>query len=155
MSRASLALVSHLEDIDRIEAILSRRSPHTHAVLQQHLRNVRRSLVERLRQESRSEAEDAAKVMAKVMAPRVTVVEVDEASATVVSTDPCPICCETHERAACATTGCQHVFGKACLDRWCEVQLRRQCAPTCPLCKTQVVDITHHIVVPPSIAQPV
>lgn len=42
----------------------------------------------------------------------------------------CSICLETTNNNFCKT-GCNHVFHKHCIDKWCDIGV-----PECPLCKT-------------------
>lgn len=52
------------------------------------------------------------------------------------SSDNCMICLDNLENEKIRTLKCDHIFHEACIGKWLNT------APTCPLCRLQVTDLT-------------
>ena len=64
-----------------------------------------------------------------------------EEADTCVMDDDCVLCLSTHKMTDACVINCGHQFGRKCLTKW------NTRVATCPLCRTEVTEITEFVVV--------
>ena len=87
---------------------------------------------------------ERAQKSAEYRAPTIVVVEKQlskEEADTCVMDDDCVLCLSTHKMTDACVINCGHQFGRKCLTKW------NTRVATCPLCRTEVTEITEFVVV--------
>jgi hypothetical protein len=58
--------------------------------------------------------------------------------------DDCSICCDRHTLIKSTRTSCGHYFGSDCLSKWIDIKANQGTVPECPICKTDILNITKY-----------
>jgi hypothetical protein len=94
---------------------------------------VEQALVRAAEEKARIKAEKA-RIKAEKQKEKVKTISV--AAFNTKCPDACAICFDTHLKSDSVTTGCNHEFGKDCLNHWLTIN------KNCPVCRTQRPSLT-------------
>ena len=85
---------------------------------------------------------ERAQKSAEYRAPTIVQKQLSKEEAdTCVMDDDCVLCLSTHKMTDACVINCGHQFGRKCLTKW------NTRVATCPLCRTEVTEITEFVVV--------